>query len=108
MSATDAKVYSLNRMNGLARKHGLGDLLNIRVYESDAATGGGASEALTVTGLGATDTILAVTQKTAGASGTALVSYSSQAADSLTIGWTADPGSGAVIEVLVLKAAGSL
>ena len=102
---TEKERYALNKMNSTALKNRLGDHLNFQKYTSDASAGGGASEALVISGLAAADTILAVTQKTKGANSTAVVQYASQAANALTVTWTADPGSGAVVEVLVLKAA---
>ena len=79
------------------------DAAKLVAYDSAVSIGGGASEALTVTGLGVSDTILAVSQKTAGANGTAIVAYGSPALNSLSVSWTADPGAGAVIKVLVKK-----
>jgi len=106
MPASANDVYQLNRMNKLARDVSLGDLVNIQAYTSAVSVGGAASEAMTVTGLAAGDTILAVTQKTAGAgTGKNLIAFSTQAANALTVTWDANPGAGAVIVVLVLKAA---
>ena len=77
---------------------------NILAFNSNPSVGGATSEILTVTGLLATDTILAVTQMTHGATATAaFVSYSNQANNSLTAYWTVDPGVGAVIRVLVSR-----
>lgn len=106
MAASANDVFLLNRMNGTARKANLGDLVNIQAYTSSASAGGAASEAMTVTGLAAGDTILAVSQKTAGAgTGKNLIGWSTQAANALTVTWDANPGAGAVIVVLVQKAA---
>jgi hypothetical protein len=107
MAISDNDVFQLNRMNSLARKVGLGDLVNIRTYDSAASAGGAATETLTVTGLAAADTILAVSQKTKGANGTAIIKWTdtSRTADQLAVEWTGNPGAGAVIRVLVLKAA---
>ena len=58
-----------------------------------------ASEALTVTGLLANDEILAVSQRVAGASNTAVTGFNTQIADGLTVEWTADPGAGAIVDV---------
>lgn len=104
---TDAKVYSLNRMNKRSRDHGLGDLVNIKTYTSSAGAGGAATEAMTLTGLGASDTILAVSQSVDGANSLPLLGYNTQAANSLTCVWSADPGAGAVVVVTVRKS-GSL
>ena len=95
----------LNRMNSTTKKVGLGDLLNIQVYTSSAGAGGAATEAMVLTGLSASDTILAVTQKTKGANNLPLLGWSTQAANALTAIWSANPGAGSVIQVLVSKAA---
>ena len=84
------------------------DLANVvnaiaRTYDSDATTGGGTSEALTVTGLKETDKILAVQIKTKGANAAAVAGWSSQTDDSLTAEFTADPGAGAVVQVLAQR-----
>lgn len=101
---TEAQRYALNRVSGWAQKLGLGDALNIQVYTSTAGAGGAATEAMTLTGLGAADIILAVTQSTKGANNLPLLGYSTQAANALTAVWSANPGAGSVITVLVLKA----
>lgn len=72
-------------------------------YDSNASTGGSATESLTVTGLEATDTILSVSQKTAGANSTAQIAYGSPGAGTLSVTWTGDPGAGSIIRVLVKK-----
>lgn len=74
------------------------------LFESNPSVGGSASEALTVTGLLTSDFILSVTQRVAGANNTAITSYGSPGIDSLTVGWTANPGAGAVVRVLVRRA----
>ena len=73
-------------------------------YDSAASAGGAASEALTVTGLLTTDTILAVSQKTKGANGTAIINFGTLIADGLTVEYTADPGAGSIVTVLVKQA----
>lgn len=95
---TDAPLAKLQRY-----RTALGKDVEIRVFESDAGDGGGATEALTFTGLLADDTILSVTQKTAGANDVAIISYTTQAADALTVAYTADPGAGSVVKVVVLR-----
>jgi hypothetical protein len=107
MAASANDVFRLNRMNKLAREVGLGDLVNIQVYDSAASAGGAATETLTVTGLATGDTILAVSQLTKGANGTALIKWTdtSRTANQLAVEWTGNPGAGAVVRVLVLKAA---
>lgn len=72
-------------------------------FDSAASAGGGVTEALVVTGLAATDQILAVSQRVTGANNTALKSFGAPGANSLTIGWTADPGAGAIVRVFVRR-----
>lgn len=102
------KRFLLNKkMNQVATKVGLGDLLHaadsVYTFTSSAGAGGAASAALTVTGLLATDTILSVTQKTAGANSLPLLGYTTLANNALTVQWSADPGAGAVIVVTVKR-----
>jgi hypothetical protein len=73
-------------------------------YSSAASIGGAATEAVLVTGLAAGDTILAVTQRVAGANGTALNGWNTQIAGGVTLSWTANPGAGSIADILVLKA----
>ncbi len=75
----------------------------ILTYDSAAGSGGSGSEAMTVTGLLSTDTILSVSQKTPGANSTAVIGWASQADNALTVSWTANPGAGAVIRVAVKR-----
>lgn len=109
MAISTAQVELLNKIGAQAANAPaglkLGDLLNIQVYTSSAGAGGAATEAMTLTGLAAADTILAVTQKTKGANNLPLLGYTTQAANALTCVWSADPGANAVVQVLVLKAA---
>lgn len=79
------------------------DAAKLVLYTSAASAGGAATEALTVTGLGVSDTILAVHQSTKGANNLPLLSWSTQANNSLTAIWSANPGAGAVIKVYVKK-----
>jgi hypothetical protein len=104
MAMNDYKRALLNKMNSTAHKVGLGSELDIRTYVSAPGAGGAATEALTVTGLAAGDTILAVSQKTAGANNLPLLGWTTQAANSLTCVWSANPGAGAVVVVTVKKA----
>lgn len=101
---TESERVFLNKMNSTALRTRLGDKLNLQKYVSAAGVGGGATEALVVTGLAADDTILGVTQKTSGANNLPLLGYTTQAANALTCVWSGDPDAGAVVEVLVLKA----
>lgn len=71
---------------------------------SAAGAGGGATEAMTVTGLLASDEIVSVTQKTPGANSLPLLGWSTQAANTVTGIWSADPGAGAVLQVAFKRA----
>lgn len=75
----------------------------LSVISSDAGAGGAATEAMTVTGLLATDTVLAVTQRVDGANSLPLLGWNTQAADALTGVWSADPGAGAIIDVTIKR-----
>lgn len=72
-------------------------------YSSNVSVGGLATESMTITGLQATDTILSVDQSVAGANNTAITAFGAPGADTLSVTWSADPGAGAVVKVLVLK-----
>jgi len=72
-------------------------------YDSNASAGGAASEALTITGLKATDTIQSVFQMTKGSLGTAYLSYSNHIDNGLTVEWTGDPGTGSIIKVNIKR-----
>lgn len=76
---------------------------SILVFTSAASAGGGATEALVVTGLLATDTVLSVSQKTPGANSLPLLGHSTLANNALTAIFSADPGAGAVIIVAVKR-----
>jgi len=76
---------------------------SILTFDSAVSVGGAATEAMTVTGLLATDKILAVTQSVKGAANLPLLGYNTQVANGLTAVWSATPGAGAVIKVTVLR-----
>lgn len=76
---------------------------NILSFTSSPGAGGAATEAMTVTGLLATDTILAVSQSVQGANSLPLIGYNTLANNSLTGVWSADPGAGSVIVVSVKR-----
>lgn len=69
--------------------------------DSEESSGGSTSENLDVSGLLSSDTVLAVTQKTKGTNTVALVAYDDPTDGHIVARWTADPGAGAVIRVLV-------
>lgn len=75
----------------------------ILVLTSSAGAGGATTEAMTVTGLAVSDTILSVSQKTPGGNSLPLLGYSTQASNSLTAIFSADPGAGAVIVVAIKR-----
>lgn len=75
----------------------------VLVLTSGAGAGGGATEAMTVTGLLTTDTILSVSQKTPGLNNLPLIGFSTQATNALTAIFSADPGAGAVIIVAIKR-----
>lgn len=79
------------------------DASKLVVYTSTAGAGGAATAAMVLTGLGVSDTILAVHQSTKGANSLPLLGWSTQANNALTAIWSADPGAGSVIKVFVKK-----
>ena len=90
--------------SGLTEEEAAALIPTYEKYSSAASAGGAATEAMTFASLEATDTILAVTQKTPGANSVAIIGYGTPGAGSMNITWTADPGAGAVVEIFVLKA----
>jgi hypothetical protein len=75
----------------------------ILVFTSTATVGGAAVEAVTVTGLLSTDTILSVSQKTKGGANLPLLGWSTQINGGITVIYSADMGSGAVVLVAVKR-----
>jgi hypothetical protein len=76
--------------------------------DSAASVGGAATETLTVTGLLTSDTVLAVSQFQKGANGTALIDFGNASGQVGTAGqldaeWTANPGAGAKVRVLISR-----
>ena len=74
--------------------------LGVLALTSEAAAGLGVSEELTVTGLLATDVVLAVT---AVQGNTALIAFDPPTAGKLAVSWTGAPGVGAKVRVLVAR-----
>jgi hypothetical protein len=70
---------------------------------SSASVGGASTEILNIPTLLATDAIVAVTQKTAGANNLPLLGWSTQVAGHITGIWSADPGAGAVLLVTIVR-----
>ncbi len=79
----------------------VGDILT---FTSSAGSGGAATEVMTLTGILATDTILAVSQSVDGAANLPLLGFNTLANDALTGVWSADPLAGAIIVVSVARA----
>src|ERR1035437_5377793 len=76
----------------------------VRAFNSNPSPAGSSTEVLVVTGLLATDTILAITQVTPGVNSSAYtVGYSGQAKNALTVQWSANAGGSAVIRVMVSR-----
>lgn len=75
----------------------------ILVFESNGSAGGSSSEALTVTGLLSSDTVLSVSQKTKGSNSTALIGWDTQVNNGITAYWTANPGTSATVLVAVKR-----
>lgn len=79
------------------------DSANILALTSDASAGGNATETMAVTGLKATDEVLSVSQKTAGAANLPLLGWSNVADNAIDCTWSADPLANAVVVVLVRR-----
>lgn len=80
----------------------------ISILNSNASSGGGASETLTVTGLLTTDSLLSVTQYVKGANSTAVNGWGGATGvcasnDQLAVTWTADPGANAKVRVVLSR-----
>ena len=77
---------------------------NILKLTSDAGSGGAATEDDNpVAGLKADDIVLSVSQKTPGANSLPLLGYADQKDGSMDFIYSADPGAGAVVEILVAR-----
>lgn len=76
---------------------------NILVFISNPTTGGAATETLIVTGLLATDTVLAVTQMTKGSGNIPLLGWSGLENDAIDGHWVGDPVIGAVLLITVKR-----
>jgi hypothetical protein len=82
---------------------GVGVSFNILAFTSNPTVGGAAVEAVTVTGLLSTDTILSVSQKTKGGANLPILGWSSQVTNGISIIYSADMGPGAVVLVAVKR-----
>lgn len=97
-------------LNGKVQVDAARDL--ITKIDSAVSVGGNATEAMTVTGLLTTDTILGVTQFVDGdGAAVGILSYGTAgvaaANNALSVTWNADPGAGAKIRVIVKRAGGT-
>lgn len=97
VAGTDTVLQGIQKVAGNTQNKAL------LTFTSAAGAGGAATEALTVTGLAATDTILAVSQSVKGANSLPLLGFNTLATNHLTGVWSADPGAGSVIIVTVLR-----
>lgn len=97
VAGTDTVLQAVQKVAGNTQNKAL------LSFTSSAGAGGAATEAMVLTGLLSTDTIIAVTQKTKGANSLPLLGYTTQATNALTAVWSADPGANAVIVVTVLR-----
>lgn len=100
-----AKAFLSVQGTGINAKTGTGAA--VKVLSSAASSGGAATEALTVTGLLTTDTIIAVSQRVKGANSTALNGWNTQVADGITASWTANPGANSIVDVAFVREGGA-
>jgi hypothetical protein len=71
---------------------------------SVAGAGGSATPVATITGLLTTDVILGVQQSVPGANHLPLIGFNTQAANALTLVYSADPGAGNIVTVGIFRA----
>jgi len=105
-SSMARKDFNLANILEAEVNRGADDRIAARIltFESTASAGGSATESMTFTGLLATDTILALTQRVAGAgAGDSLSAYAAQINDGLDVTWEADPGAGAIVRLALLR-----
>lgn len=74
-----------------------------QLLSSAASAGGGATEAMTVTGLLTTDVIISVTQRVKGGNSLPLLGWNTQVADGITAVYSADPGAAAILDVAFIR-----
>jgi len=75
----------------------------VLVYTSSASAGGASTEVMVLTGILATDTILAVSQSVPGVNNLPLLGFNTLANNALTAVYSADPGANAIIIVHVKR-----
>lgn len=76
----------------------------IKVFTSNTSASTTATQTITVTGLQSTDTILSVSQSVVGTNNLPLLAYGSPGSGSMSFTWSANPGTGARLKVLVKQA----
>lgn len=97
VASTDTVLQAVDKLAGNTQNK------RILVFTSSASSGGSDTEVMTLTGIAATDTILAVSESVKGVNSAPLLGYNTLATNALTGVWSADPGAGAVIKVVVLR-----
>jgi len=95
-NAMDLTVAQVNALLGVSSG-------TILAFTSNGTVGGAAAEILTVPGLLATDTIIAVTQKVQGTGNLPLLGWSAQGNNTITGHWVGDPALNAVLLVAVKR-----
>jgi hypothetical protein len=110
MAISDDQVFLLNRMNSVARKVNLGDLIDaiqpshvVQFAGTFTTAGGDASESIAVTGAVATDVVV-VTVKTAGATPRSVVAAAA-GTDAIAVTMSGDPSTDHVLQYVVYRAA---
>ena len=101
-SASAVPVLAINAQ-GQVTSASTAAIPQILSFTSAAGAGGAATEAMVVTGILATDTILSVSQSVKGANSLPLLGFNTLANNALTAVFSADPGAGAVIVVSVKR-----
>lgn len=108
-TVTAAKVALLNKMNQIAKKTGLGTLLDsyagshkILAAGTHTTAGGDATESITVSGATSSD-IAIVVLKTAGAI-PRTITTATAATDAITVVLSGDPSTDHVLSYMVLRA----
>lgn len=109
MAITSAQVALLNKMNNIAKKCGLGTLIDgitpthkVIAAGTHTSAGGDATESITVSGALSTD-IAIVTLKTAGAT-PRTITTATAATDAITVVLSGDPSTDHVISYVLLRA----
>ncbi len=83
--------------------HWIAPPASILVFASTATAGSNPTETVAVTGVLATDTLLSVSQSVPGMNNLPLIGFNTLANNAITLVYSADPGSGAVVLVSVKR-----